>query len=252
MGIRFYCPSGHRLHVKSFLAGKRGICPHCGEKVLIPIQSTRPSARQKNLLNFVAKQVERTAQAAPSAPDDQEALVDVEAFVSAREADGLRFADESSEQIPVVAKSSEADPTYSPPPPKNLPSFSSEKDLVPEMQWHVRFTDGNQQGPIRGDVLRQWIHDRVITSREWVWHEGWSDWHSAAEEFFMNGDSRMRFPEAAEIHPDSPVGDDDEESTISQVVLAPETDINLKLWYYLLFGGGGLLVFIAVLWILLR
>ena len=36
MGIRFQCPNGHNLHVKSFLAGKRAICPECGIKVLIP------------------------------------------------------------------------------------------------------------------------------------------------------------------------------------------------------------------------
>jgi hypothetical protein len=36
MGIKFHCPNGHKLNVKSFLAGKRGICPHCGIKVQIP------------------------------------------------------------------------------------------------------------------------------------------------------------------------------------------------------------------------
>lgn len=36
MGIRFLCPNGHRLNVKSFLAGKRAICPQCGAKVLVP------------------------------------------------------------------------------------------------------------------------------------------------------------------------------------------------------------------------
>src|SRR4051794_24501675 len=39
MGIRFLCPSGHKLNVKSFLAGKRGICPHCGAKFEIPYES---------------------------------------------------------------------------------------------------------------------------------------------------------------------------------------------------------------------
>lgn len=39
MGIRFNCPNGHRLNVKSFLAGKRGFCPHCGVKILIPALS---------------------------------------------------------------------------------------------------------------------------------------------------------------------------------------------------------------------
>jgi hypothetical protein len=36
VGIRFHCPNGHKLHVKAFLAGKRGVCPHCGAKFTIP------------------------------------------------------------------------------------------------------------------------------------------------------------------------------------------------------------------------
>jgi hypothetical protein len=36
MGIRFSCPDGHPLHVKEYLAGKRGICPNCGAKFVIP------------------------------------------------------------------------------------------------------------------------------------------------------------------------------------------------------------------------
>lgn len=36
MGIRFSCPNGHKLHVKTFLAGKRGVCPQCGVKIEIP------------------------------------------------------------------------------------------------------------------------------------------------------------------------------------------------------------------------
>ena len=42
MGIRFFCPSGHKLNVKSFLAGKRAICPQCGAKVLVPDVSDSP------------------------------------------------------------------------------------------------------------------------------------------------------------------------------------------------------------------
>jgi hypothetical protein len=37
MGIRLQCPNGHKVHVKSFLAGKRGICPQCGAKFDIPV-----------------------------------------------------------------------------------------------------------------------------------------------------------------------------------------------------------------------
>jgi len=36
MGIRFSCPNGHKLNVKTSQAGKRALCPACGVKVLIP------------------------------------------------------------------------------------------------------------------------------------------------------------------------------------------------------------------------
>ncbi len=36
MGVRFQCPQGHPLHVKAHLAGKRGICPECGAKFIVP------------------------------------------------------------------------------------------------------------------------------------------------------------------------------------------------------------------------
>jgi len=46
MGIRFYCPNGHKLNVKEFQAGRKGICPYCGAKVRIPMESTRPSSKE--------------------------------------------------------------------------------------------------------------------------------------------------------------------------------------------------------------
>lgn len=39
MGIRFLCPNGHKLHVKDFLAGKRGVCPNCQARFYVPTQS---------------------------------------------------------------------------------------------------------------------------------------------------------------------------------------------------------------------
>jgi len=43
MGIRFRCPNGHKLNVKSFLAGKRGVCPDCGQTFRIPPEGTDDS-----------------------------------------------------------------------------------------------------------------------------------------------------------------------------------------------------------------
>ncbi len=42
MGIRFNCPNGHKLNVKEFLAGKRGVCPQCGAKFIIPMPAEAP------------------------------------------------------------------------------------------------------------------------------------------------------------------------------------------------------------------
>lgn len=39
MGIKLHCPNGHKLNVKSFLAGRRGICPDCGAKFEIPAET---------------------------------------------------------------------------------------------------------------------------------------------------------------------------------------------------------------------
>jgi hypothetical protein len=47
MGIRFYCPQGHKLNVKEFQAGKKALCPYCGLSVLVPTKSTRESSRQR-------------------------------------------------------------------------------------------------------------------------------------------------------------------------------------------------------------
>jgi hypothetical protein len=47
MGIRFYCPNGHKLNVKAFLAGKRGICPQCEARFEIPSESQIPENAPK-------------------------------------------------------------------------------------------------------------------------------------------------------------------------------------------------------------
>lgn len=52
MGIRFACPNGHKLNVKEHLAGKRGICPDCGVKFIIPMpQATSPAGAGTAIVN---------------------------------------------------------------------------------------------------------------------------------------------------------------------------------------------------------
>lgn len=44
MGIRCYCPNGHKLNLKTHLAGERGICPECGARFSIPVTESDTEA----------------------------------------------------------------------------------------------------------------------------------------------------------------------------------------------------------------
>jgi hypothetical protein len=66
MGIRFLCPNGHKLNVKTELAGKRAICPDCGAKLVVPAVSMSPS--ESSLLNIQAASGPAIVAAAPIAP----------------------------------------------------------------------------------------------------------------------------------------------------------------------------------------
>ena len=72
MGIRFECPNGHRLNVKAFLAGKRGVCPDCDAKFIVPEESggraaliTKEAVRANRETNPAAADSQLEAVAAP-------------------------------------------------------------------------------------------------------------------------------------------------------------------------------------------
>jgi hypothetical protein len=67
MGIRFNCPNGHKLNVKEFLAGKRGVCPQCGAKFIIPSPTDAPPAQVRQPVGVGQSQsVEIVTSPAPS------------------------------------------------------------------------------------------------------------------------------------------------------------------------------------------
>ena len=66
MGIKFYCPNGHKLNVKSFLAGKRGVCPHCDVGVDIPLESQIPSSKKAAVNGEPARGGEPARQVEPT------------------------------------------------------------------------------------------------------------------------------------------------------------------------------------------
>ena len=75
MGIRFRCPNGHKLNVKSFLAGKRGVCPDCGQTFRIPPDGTDDG-------DVVAMPLESRRNGSPRLEEDNLAESDFETAVA--------------------------------------------------------------------------------------------------------------------------------------------------------------------------
>lgn len=153
MGIRFYCPNGHKLNVKEKLAGKRGICPRCGVKLLIPQKSTRPSSREEH------EQQQKLAANAGGNPNDFDVFAD----------------DQSTAEYNLTFDGN--DPTDAAPP---VPTSAFDD---PSVVWYVQLPDGQRFGPATLPVMQSWVSERRIGPNMLVWREGWTDWIEARQVF---------------------------------------------------------------------
>jgi hypothetical protein len=148
MGVRFQCPQGHKLHVKAELAGKRGICPECGAKFVVP--------------SFNGGRVAEDASAAPPGNGDSAA--------------SPPQASASSEPGESVLLQTQSPPIAVPPAPSGAQAPTSEP-----IAWYVRPAAGGQFGPATTEVFKQWIEDGRVAVDSWVWRTGWADWKAGGE-----------------------------------------------------------------------
>ncbi len=218
MGIRFRCPNGHRLNVKSFLSGKRGICPRCGAKVIIPLESSVPLERSVPLESSVERKSPVHSTMSPQGDGVQ--LAD-DRWVAADLAAGALGANEpreclaeSSIETP-AARAHGAGEAASGPPAMTSTNLQSARsgassggvELVrttgqpaatglaatfggglpdpiaesPQAMWYVRPPSGGQFGPASADVMRRWMSKGRVTDDSLVWREGWINWQSARD-----------------------------------------------------------------------
>lgn len=222
MGIRFYCPNGHKLHVKAFQAGLRGICPYCGTPVDIPLQSTRPSSKEERLARKRAARGQGAgdqpipilqkpaggvsggragAQASavgnggqPSPAAGGNAGMAARSPPGAAEATvprgkgfgGAHGGQVRAEDRPVAAPGGAAPAgtqPVAPPPAVQATHNLSVLDEAPNAVWYVRPSAGGQYGPATPDVIRVWLAEGRIAGDTLVWREGWRDWREAGEVF---------------------------------------------------------------------
>ena len=146
MGIRFLCPNGHKLNVKAYLAGERGICPQCDAKFLVPSESG----------GQVAAIVEN--------------------------ANGAAEVPEAVSQTVAEATSPAAAVAPPPPPAPSQPSAPAPPETpAPTEVWYVRAANGEQYGPASKDVMHSWVAEGRVTVDCWVWKSGWPDWKSGGQ-----------------------------------------------------------------------
>lgn len=153
MGIKIICPNGHKLNVKSFLAGKRGVCPQCGTKFDIPSDAEEEAPAVDSLAGVTS--LPAAAGGVASAPQPANVVV------------------------------AAADPGVHLPGSPATPAQPLADPLAeaPEACWYVRPPSGGQYGPAKTHIMRQWIHEGRVTPDSLVWREGWPDWKLAGEAF---------------------------------------------------------------------
>lgn len=232
MGIRFFCPNGHKLNVKSFLAGKRGICPYCGVVVQIPLQSTRPSS--KELRAQRRRALEAKGEAIPLEGEDgsdRGIMGPISEPVSGpasgpdQPAWTARIPEAKATTTllgPGTLPTGQARPTSPsrlsppsldrpvPPAPASAPSRSvfEPLDQDPTAIWYVMPAQGGRYGPASGAVMRTWIMEGRIGVDTLVWRSGWPEWRQAGEVFpnlekFLESLAQRLAP--AEVAPPVPI-----------------------------------------------
>ena len=168
MGIRFDCPNGHHLHVKAFLAGRRGICPDCGAKLLIPTESRPPQEGANSFASSVTNE------------SIEIAIAHTRATTNPRRRRQPTRRIHASKPVP---------PPSGPDLAASTPSITSvsamheesanplPEQVSPPEVWFVRPPAGGQYGPASDATFARWIREGRIVRDAYVWREGWSSWH---------------------------------------------------------------------------
>jgi hypothetical protein len=176
MGIRCYCPNGHKLNIKAFQAGLRGICPRCGESFVIPRHSTRRSTKHRSDSVVGSNEMAAGGEGFSASAGSAVAVPDQDVEIS------LHTVEE--------APSASAANASSPPSPSSTDDLSRPEDRIvdpidenPRAIWYVRPPIGGQYGPADGEVMRSWIAEGRISVNSLVWREGWEQWEEAMKVF---------------------------------------------------------------------
>jgi hypothetical protein len=202
MGIRFYCPNGHKLNVKEFQAGRRGICPHCGAKVEIPTESTRPPSWQEKGQTKPASDPAASGGAEAASPsgspqgknDDSSELLPVENLPpQGPPVPGQEYRPQEHRPSAPTQPPAGVAPVPEPilPKPNGRPAAADPLAEAGDVVWYVRPAAGGQFGPASSEVMRSWLGENRVVADSLVWREGWPDWRQAGKVFPQLGAEQL-------------------------------------------------------------
>ncbi len=191
MGIRCNCPDcGRKLNLKSYLAGKTGVCPHCQIRFTIPLQSTRLSSKESASKEMASGKAGGQPSSPTIATADEPDSVIIQSEPAAEAGSNAAPPEMQTSAAPVESpKSRQApEPTR---PPATAAAYPSHPTIAlapplaesPAVDWYVRPPTGGQFGPAKGELMQKWLDSGRVASDAFVWREGWADWRRASEVF---------------------------------------------------------------------
>ncbi len=213
MGVRFACHAcGHRLNIKTQLAGRRGKCPECGVRFRIPREDTEYSiplpdkpavqdpapAESTAAASTPAEEptpAEKPTPAEESTPADPQpqqssalpsapAVADAATGEATRPEAGATVREEDTQvSDTAAADTSISESAVVQPPPPTPPATRRfvVLDEDPAALWYVRPRSGGQYGPATVELLYEWIGQGRVSRSALLWRDGWAQWRSAAE-----------------------------------------------------------------------
>jgi hypothetical protein len=174
MGIKFHCPNGHKMNVKSFLAGKKGVCPKCGVGVEVPLVSETEAVPSSTPANGAAPASQSNA-AAPASPAFADTIVDEQEVPSFGPAAAAELATDFPSSHAVASANGKTGFKSA-----VLPAVIAQDPLA---IWYTCTKSGDRYGPVSGEGINKWLGEGRIGADSLVWREGWPEWQKASAVF---------------------------------------------------------------------
>jgi len=178
MGIVCHCPNGHRVKVKDQQAGKRGLCPTCGDVFRIPQLSRTPDAAQPEL---------PLAQLLPLDSAVVATLPRAVPVGTARAAEtrgvsqphSVSQPHEPAEQHvePIAAEFETVDE------PAAVLTLHAAIASRPDLSWRIAYPGGAASEPVDAVTMQEWLAGGQAEGTELVWRADWAAWLPVQEVF---------------------------------------------------------------------